>query len=78
MAQLAENTHEVWAKGRMDDGWTYGQQRCDKMKKHPCLVPYVCLTDEEKSYDIQTAESTLKVLYAMQYHIVDSNGIVLV
>ncbi|CAH0520026.1 unnamed protein product [Peronospora belbahrii] len=36
---LAENAHEVWAKGRMDEGWTYGPQRDDNSKKHPCLVP---------------------------------------
>ncbi|KAF0683259.1 Aste57867_24691 [Aphanomyces stellatus] len=74
MDLLAENAHEVWSKGRMDDGWTYGQQRNDKNKKHPCLVPYVFLTDAEKDYDLKTAEATLKMLYALGYLIVDSNG----
>ena len=22
--RIAENVHEVWAKARMDEGWTYG------------------------------------------------------
>ncbi|CAK4711011.1 unnamed protein product [Aphanomyces euteiches] len=74
MDLLAENAHEVWSKGRMDGGWTYGQQRNDKNKKHPCLVPYVFLTDAEKDYDLKTAEATLKMLYALGYIIVDSNG----
>ncbi|OQS05661.1 ryanodine-inositol 1,4,5-triphosphate receptor Ca2 channel (RIR-CaC) family protein [Thraustotheca clavata] len=77
MDLLAENAHEVWSKGRMDEGWTYGQQRNDKLKKHVCLVPYVFLTDAEKDYDIKTAEATLKMLYALGYHIVDSNGVAL-
>ncbi|KDO35630.1 hypothetical protein SPRG_00474 [Saprolegnia parasitica CBS 223.65] len=77
MDLLAENAHEVWSKGRMDDGWTYGQARNDKLKKHVCLVPYVFLTDAEKDYDIKTAEATLKMLYALGYHIVDSNGVAL-
>ncbi|RHY34680.1 hypothetical protein DYB32_000737 [Aphanomyces invadans] len=74
MDLLAENAHEVWSKGRMDEGWTYGQVRDDKSKKHPCLVPYVFLTEAEKDFDVKTAEATLKMLYALGYLIVDSNG----
>ena len=36
---LAENVHDTWAKGRMDDGWTYGPVLDDAKKQHPCLVP---------------------------------------
>ncbi|UIZ22915.1 hypothetical protein KXD40_003905 [Peronospora effusa] len=68
---LAENAHEVWAKGRMDEGWTYGPQRDDSSKKHPCLVPYVFLTDDEKEYDINIAKETLKTLMAMKFTILD-------
>lgn len=38
--QMARNVHEVWAKGRIDEGWSYGEQRDDQQKKHPCLVAY--------------------------------------
>lgn len=24
--RIAENVHEVWAKARMDEGWTYGEK----------------------------------------------------
>ncbi|CAI5746724.1 unnamed protein product [Peronospora destructor] len=68
---LAENAHEVWAKGRMDEGWTYGPQRDDSSKKHPCLVPYVFLSDDEKEYDINIANETLKTLMAMKFTILD-------
>ncbi|EEY57709.1 ryanodine-inositol 1,4,5-triphosphate receptor Ca2 channel (RIR-CaC) family protein [Phytophthora infestans T30-4] len=71
---LAENAHEVWAKGRMDEGWTYGPQRDDSTKKHPCLVPYVFLTDDEKEYDINIAKETLKTLIAMKFTILDRSS----
>ena len=32
--RIAENVHEVWAKARMDEGWTYGEKRDDIHKKH--------------------------------------------
>ena len=42
--QLAENTHNVWARDRIRQGWTYGQ--CDDTEnKRSChLVPY-CKVD---------------------------------
>ena len=55
--RIAENVHEVWAKARMDEGWTYGGKRDDIHKKHPCLVPYDELPEEEKEYDRNTAYS---------------------
>lgn len=71
---LAENAHEVWAKGRMDEGWTYGPQRNDLNKKHPCLVPYIFLTDEEKEYDLNIARETLKTLLAMKFTLIDRSS----
>jgi ryanodine receptor 2 len=29
---MAKNVHEVWAQSRMEQGWTYGEQRSDKLK----------------------------------------------
>jgi len=60
--QLAENTHEIWAQGRMNDGWKYGEERNDINKTTPCLLPYKELPDFEKKYDRNTALETLKVI----------------
>ena len=38
--ELARNVHDIWAAGRMNDGWTYGPERDDTLKHHPCLVDY--------------------------------------
>ena len=59
---LAENTHEVWADGRVKEGWTYGEKRDDAAKKHPCLIPYRDLPDSEKQYDRGTALETIKLI----------------
>ena len=60
--RIAENVHEVWAKARMDEGWTYGEKRDDIHKKHPCLVPYDELPEEEKEYDRNTAMNTITMV----------------
>ncbi len=69
LEQLAENTHEVWAAQRIHDGWTYGPQRDDANKKHPCLVPYADLPESEKEYDRKTAGETLKAVLLLGYAI---------
>ena len=67
--EIAENVHEVWARSRMDEGWTYGPERNDTARTHPCLVPYGELSETEKDYDRNTAVSTLKLIISLGYTI---------
>jgi len=66
---LARNTHENWARRRMDEGWTWGPERDDSRKKHPSLVPYERLSESEKDYDRTTAMETVKTILALGYRI---------
>lgn len=68
--KLAENTHDVWARGRLDEGWTYGKTLDRDKKTHPLLVPYGELTESEKDYDRRTSLETLKVLQKLGFSIV--------
>ena len=38
--QMSKNVHEVCAETRIKRGWTYGTERNDEWKTHPCLIPY--------------------------------------
>ena len=67
--KIAENVHEVWAAGRIKDGWTYGTVRDDVKKQTPCLVPYSELPESEKEYDRNTALETIKVILSLNYEI---------
>ena len=67
--RIAENVHEVWAKARIDEGWTYGEKRDDIHKKHPSLVPYDELPEEEKEYDRNTAMNTIKMVKKLGFRI---------
>ena len=67
--QLAENTHDVWAVTRINDGWVYGEERNDVLKHHPCLVPYGELPESEKEYDRKTSIETLKLIIKLGYRI---------
>lgn len=68
--QMAKNVHDVWAQGRINNGWTYGPARDDAKKTHPCLVPYDELPDSEKEYDRNTSIETLKLILKMGFNIV--------
>jgi len=67
---MAKNVHEVWAAGRIKDGWTHGEKRDDTSKTHPCLVPYDELPESEKDYDRRTSLATLKFILSKGYEIV--------
>jgi hypothetical protein len=67
--RIAANVHDVWAAGRIADGWQYGPVRDDARKLHPCLVPYDQLPDAEKEYDRQTAMQTLKLIRMIGFDI---------
>ena len=67
--QMAKNVHEVWAKSRMEQGWTYGAERNDALKHHPCLVAYEDLPEVEKAYDRDTALETLKLITKLGFKI---------
>lgn len=67
--EMSKNVHEVWAETRFSQGWTYGKQRDDELKTHPCLVPYEELPDEEKEYDRNTSIGTLKLIIKLGFKI---------
>ncbi len=71
--KIAENVHDVWAVGRLEQGWTYGPVRNDERKETPCLVPYNELPESEKEYDRNTALETVKLIVKMGYLIYLNN-----
>ena len=68
--EIAKNVHEVWSEGLMKECWTYGEERDDAKKHHPCLVPYEDLTETEKEYDRNTSQETLKLIMKLGFKIV--------
>ena len=67
--KMARNVHEVWAQSRIIQGWTWGPERSDALKHHPCLVPYEDLPEVEKAYDRDTALGTLKLICKLGFKI---------
>lgn len=67
--EMSKNVHEVWAQTRIAQGWTYGEERNDTEKKHPCLVPYEELSEDEKTYDRNTSVETIKLILKLGFKI---------
>uniref|UniRef100_A0A3B3DVI6 Ryanodine receptor 1a (skeletal) n=1 Tax=Oryzias melastigma TaxID=30732 RepID=A0A3B3DVI6_ORYME len=60
--KLAENSHELWAVTRIEQGWTFGPFRDDNKKLHPCLVDFQSLPEPEKNYNLAMSGETLTLL----------------
>lgn len=67
--RIAENVHDVWAAGRLREGWRYGERKDSEVKTTPCLVPYGDLPDSEREYDRNTALETIKLIIKLGYRI---------
>ena len=67
---IAENAHEIWAKNRRDQGWSYGTERNDQKKETPDMIPYCNLPETEKLYDREMAMQTLKLVKKLGFEIV--------
>jgi hypothetical protein len=71
---LAENAHDIWASKRLQDGWAFGQERDDKGRRHPCLVPYPQLPGQEQDYDRVMIIESIRAMLALGFTI-SRNGI---
>lgn len=67
--RIAENVHDVWAQGRISEGWTYGPVKDAQQKVTPLLVPYSQLPESEKAYDRNTAMETIKMIILLGYEL---------
>lgn len=67
--KIAENVHDVWAAGRIAEGWTYGEKKDAEKKTTPLLIPYDALPESEKAYDRNTAFETIKYIIKLGYKI---------
>ncbi len=67
--KIAENVHDVWAVGRISEGWSYGTEKDNEKKISPDLIPYSSLPEREKDYDRNTALETLKLIVKLGYEI---------
>lgn len=67
--KIAENVHNVWAVGRIAEGWTFGEKKDAGKKTTPLLIPYDELPESEKEYDRNTALETVKLIIKIGYRI---------
>ncbi len=67
---IAENAHNVWAKARIREGWTYGKEYDDDKKQDPTIMPFTALPDSEKEYDRLTAFNTIKLVKKLGFDII--------
>ncbi|KAJ8982742.1 hypothetical protein NQ317_014040 [Molorchus minor] len=72
--QLAENTHNLWAKERIQQGWTYGLNEDPDIFRSPHLVPYSKVDDAIKKANRDTASETVRTLLVYGYNLDPPTG----
>lgn len=72
--ELAENTHNLWAKERIQQGWTYGLNEDSETLRSPHLVPYSKVDDAIKKANRDTASETVRTLLVYGYNLDPPTG----
>ncbi|KAL1124812.1 hypothetical protein AAG570_001433 [Ranatra chinensis] len=72
--QLAENTHNLWAKERIQQGWTYGLNEDPDLLRSPHLVPYIKVDEAIKKANRDTASETVRTLLVYGYNLDPPTG----
>uniref|UniRef100_A0A669DCL0 Ryanodine receptor 3 n=1 Tax=Oreochromis niloticus TaxID=8128 RepID=A0A669DCL0_ORENI len=67
--KLAENAHNVWAKDRIKQGWTYGIQQDLKSRRNPRLVPYALLDERTKKSNRDSLREAIRTMVGYGYEI---------
>ncbi len=72
METMAEAEHDGWMAQRTRDGWTWGKTRDDAAKRHPSMIPYACLPENEKEKDRGNVRQYAKLAARAGYRIVSA------
>ncbi|KAG7226578.1 hypothetical protein INR49_003735 [Caranx melampygus] len=67
--KLAENAHNVWARDRIHQGWTYGIQQDVKSRRNPRLVPYTLLDERTKKSNKDSLREAVRTLLGYGYNL---------
>ncbi|NXW70401.1 RYR2 protein, partial [Hirundo rustica] len=67
--KLAENAHNVWARDRIRQGWTYGIQQDVKNRRNPRLVPYALLDDRTRKSNKDSLREAVRTLLGYGYNL---------
>ncbi|XP_056624494.1 ryanodine receptor 3 isoform X3 [Triplophysa dalaica] len=67
--KLTENAHNVWAKDRVKQGWTYGIQQDVKSKRNPRLLPYALLDERTKKSNRDSLREAIRTLIGYGYSV---------
>ncbi|XP_047465590.1 ryanodine receptor 2 isoform X3 [Mugil cephalus] len=71
--KLAENAHNVWARDRIRQGWTYGIQQDVKTRRNPRLVPYTLLDERTKKSNKDSLREAVRTLLGYGYNLETSD-----
>jgi voltage-gated potassium channel Kch len=62
LEKLAESEHERWCRDLIDEGWKWGPEKLPKQKRHPNLIPWDRLSEDDKDKDRRAVLSVPQVL----------------
>ena len=71
---LAECEHDGWMEQMYRDGWSHGLVKDGEARKHPCLVQYANLSEQDKEKDRNSVRHYPDIVERAGYKIVETGS----
>lgn len=66
---IAAQLHYDWCHSKYLAGWSYGAERDDVARVHPCLMPMHSLPEEEQEKNVRCVVETMRCVVALGCHV---------
>ena len=67
--RLVENIHDIWAAGKIEQGWMWGERQDDLMHTNPFLTAFEQLPEQERLVKLRQASDIFRSVLALGYHL---------
>eukprot|EP00941_MAST-03F_sp_MAST-3F-sp1_P001030 g1030.t1 len=69
---MCSNMHDIWARAKMEDGYTFGKASDEASKKSANLVDFCHLPKDQQEKNREIVRNCIKLLYALGHSLVPS------
>ncbi|WP_229230967.1 RyR domain-containing protein [Sinomonas cyclohexanicum] len=74
MTSLARMEHDSWLRHHEEYGWSYAEERNDRLKRHPMMIPWEELDLDARRKDVEAVQGAIELFTALGFVLAQSSA----